>query len=92
MSDPREDDGDEVMPHDFLPIIEGFDLDFSDEDFDGDYVMGEWGEDEEDEDIDEEDEHEAMERDLEALAQAEGEEVEIIDLNDYPPPNAPQGP
>ncbi len=85
MSDPREHDegvGDAVILHDFLSIVEGL-ADGSDEEFDGDYVMGEYGEDDDDDDydIDEDAEREAMEEDLEALARIEGEgDVEIIDL------------
>lgn len=80
MGDPRpqdEEDGTIVL-HDFLTVIEGL-VDYEDEEFDGDYVMGEYGEDDEEDDMDDVDEAEAMREDLEALARAE-DDVEIIDL------------
>ncbi|KAM0277688.1 hypothetical protein ACHAQH_005631 [Verticillium albo-atrum] len=81
MADPRKGaDGEEetgIQVEDFIGLVDGF-LGDSDSDWDEDYVVGEWGEDDVEEEIDEADEGEALAEDLAML----GEDVEIIDLTE----------
>ncbi|KAH6687996.1 F-box domain-containing protein [Plectosphaerella plurivora] len=94
LSDPRPQDeqGGSGAVRDFFSLVQGITgiagiADMSDEEFDADYVMGEFGEDDEEDDeegADEEDtdvEREMLE-DMDALAHGD---VEIIDLTTWPP-------
>jgi hypothetical protein len=85
LSDPRPQDaqGGGIAIHDFFSIVQGF-ADLSDEEFDADYVMGEFGEDDEEDDEDVEVDDEEVLEDMDALAQGDGD-VEIIDLTTWPP-------
>ncbi|KAM0325480.1 hypothetical protein ACHAQA_007467 [Verticillium albo-atrum] len=81
---PYDDEG--IQVEDFIGLVDGF-LGDSDSEWDEDYVVGMWGEDDVEEELDETDEGEALAEDLAML----GEDVEIVDLTAYGAEGQPGG-
>ncbi|EEY18307.1 conserved hypothetical protein [Verticillium alfalfae VaMs.102] len=83
MADPRIDaDGQEettILAEDFIGLVDGF-LGDSDSEWDEDYVVGEWGEDDDDEDEDDDEGEEADEADDAEVEEEVGFLLQPMDL------------